>query len=122
MDLYAFFESLKAALAKEVKLANAALIREAAPTVNLHQASEGEPTIELSCGKATCRISQDMSVPSVGAVVAGEGGEKTVTFLIRVDEDPVKASRVSLAPDLEPKVSAEEVAAVFVEELIVGAP
>jgi hypothetical protein len=121
-DLYAFFEALKVGLAREVKTANEALVQAGASTVSMQEASEGEPTIELLCGKATCRISQDWAVPSVGAVITGEAGEKTVTFLIVVEEEPVMAKRVSLTPDLEPKVAVEEVAAIFVEALIAGAP
>jgi hypothetical protein len=121
-DLYEFFEALKVDLAREVKTANEALVQAGASTVNMQQASEGEPTIELICGKATCTISQDWAVPSVGAVIVGEAGEKTVTFLIVVGEDQVTAKRVSLTPEIETKVSADDVASSFVEELIAGAP
>ena len=121
-DLYAFFEALKVGLEREVKVANAALVQVNASTVSMQQASEGEPTIELLCGKATCSISQDWTVPSVGAVIVGEAGEKTVTFVIVIAEEPVMAKQVSLTPDLEAKVSADDVAATFVEALIAGAP
>jgi hypothetical protein len=121
-DLYAFFEALKVGLAREVKNANEALVQLGASTMAMQQASEGEPTIELICGNAHCTISQDWAVPAVGAVIIGEAGEKTVTFVIVITEEPVMAKRVSLTPDIEAKVSVDEVAATFVEELITGAP
>jgi hypothetical protein len=122
VDLYAFFESLKASLIKEVKLANVELAREGAPLVSLQPASEGEPTIEMTCGTSLCRISQDRAVPSVGAVITGESGSKTITFLIDLQELPLKSSRVSLTPEIEEKVEVSAVAAIFVEAVIMGAP
>jgi hypothetical protein len=55
-------------------------------------------------------------------VVAGEAGEKTITFMILLEESPVKARRLSLTPETEAKVDPIELAASFVEELIIGAP
>jgi len=121
-DLYAFFEDLKTSLGTEVALANAELAAAGAPAVVLQQASEGEPTIDLVCGKAFCRISQDRSTPSIGGTVVGEAGESTITFLILTEESPLKASRVSLTPELEAKVGPAEIAATLVEALIAGAP
>jgi len=54
--------------------------------------------------------------------VIGEAGEKTITFLILLEETPLKARRLSLAPENEEKVDAAGLAATFVEELITGAP
>jgi hypothetical protein len=122
LDLTAFFEEVRVSLTKEVTQANVELIKAGAPKIDIQQASLGEPTIELVCDKASCHISQDRSAPSVGAVIVGESGEKTVTFLILVDESPLRARRLSLAPATEPKVDANELAATFVEELITGAP
>jgi hypothetical protein len=78
--------------------------------------------MELLCRGVSCKISQDRSVPSIGAVVAGEAGEKTVTFIILIEETPVKARRLSLTPENEAKVDPADLAASFVEELITGAP
>jgi hypothetical protein len=122
LDLTAFFEEVRSNLTKEVAQANAELIKAGAPKIDIQQASLGEPTIELVCDKASCHVSQDRGAPSVGAVITGESGEKTVTFLILVDESPLRARRLSLAPDTEPKVDANALAATFVEELITGAP
>jgi hypothetical protein len=122
LDLTAFFEEVRAALTKEVAVANVELSKAGAPKVEIQPASLGEPTIELTCDKARCHVSQDRSAPSVGAAIIGESGEKTVTFLILIDESPLRARRLSLAPDTEPKIDANELAATFVEELITGAP
>jgi hypothetical protein len=122
LDLTAFFEEVRTALSKEVAKANLELGKESAPKIEIQQASLGEPTVELICGQASCNVSQDRSAPSVGAVIAGESGEKTITFLILVDESPIRARRLSLTPETEEKVDANLLAATFVEELIMGAP
>lgn len=121
-DLDDFFEELKTCLAEEVKKANAELKTVGAPSVDFQQASVGEPTIELRCRAANCKISQDRSAPSIAAIVKGESGEKSVTFLILPDESPLQAQRVSLAPASEPRIGPPEIAAILVEELIAGAP
>jgi hypothetical protein len=122
VDLDAFFEGVRINIAKEVDKANSDLVREGAPTIDLQQASPYEHTIELICRGASCKISQDRSTPSIGAVVAGEAGEKTITFIILTEESPVKARRLSLTPETEAKVDPIDLAASFVEELITGAP
>jgi hypothetical protein len=122
LDLNEFFEGVRDGLTGEVAKANAELSKAGAETVDIQQASLGEPTVELVCGKATCNISQDLNVPSIGAVISGESGAKTVTFIILIDETPVKARRVSLAPETEERVDPAQLAATFVEELIMGAP
>src|SRR5580658_6709049 len=76
LDLDAFFEELRTGLTKEVEKANAELTKAAAPKIEIQPASVGEPTIELRCNKATCNVSQNRTTPSIGAVVAGEAGEK----------------------------------------------
>ena len=121
-DLDAFFEGVRVNIVKEVDRANAELSREGAPKIDVQQASPHEYTIELACRTASCKISQDRDAPSIGAVVAGEAGEKTITFLILFDESPIKARRLSLTPETEEKVDPSELAASFVEELITGAP
>jgi hypothetical protein len=121
-DLDAFFEGVRVNIVKEVEKANVELSRAGAPNVDLQQASPYEHTMELICRSASCKISQDRSVPSIGAIVAGESGSKTITFLILVDESPVKARRMILDPDSAEKVDRDELAAAFVEELIAGAP
>ncbi len=122
LDLTAFFEEVRVAISREVAKANLELAKENAPKLEIQQASLGEPTIELICDKARCNISQDRSTPSIGAVVTGEAGEKTITFLILLDETPLKVRRLSLTPQTEEKVDATGLAATFVEELITGAP
>jgi hypothetical protein len=121
-DLDAFFEGIRLSIGKEVDKANVELSREHAPKIDVQQASPHEYTIELVCRAAKCNISQDRSVPSIGAVISGEAGQKTVTFLILIDETPVRARRLSLTPETEPKIDPAELAATFVEELITGAP
>lgn len=121
-DLDNFFEELKLSIAEEVKKANLELASVGAPSVDFQQASVGEPTIELRCRTAHSKISQDRAAPSISAVVHGESGEKTITFLILVEESPLKAQRVSLAPAIEPKIGPSDIAATLVEELIAGAP
>lgn len=122
VDLDAFFEGVRVNIVKEVEKANVELSREGAPTIDLQLASPFEHTIELACKNARCNISQDRSVPSIGAVVTGEAGEKTTTFIILVNESPVKARRMNLTTDEAEKVDASDLAAAFVEELIMGAP
>jgi len=121
-DLDAFFEGIRVNIGKEVDKANLDLAREGAPTIDLQQASPYEHTMELLCRGVSCKIFQDRSVPSIGAVVGGEAGEKTITFIILLEETPVKARRLSLTPDAEAKVDPVDLAATFVEELITGAP
>lgn len=121
-DLSSFFEALRSSIRKEVERANVELSANSAPNIDLRQEGHEEPTIELACGKAICKISQDRTVPSVAAIVTGEAGEKTLTFIILIEESPVTAQRVSLAPALEEKVRTSEIAATIVEELIMGAP
>src|ERR1700733_2550615 len=79
LDLTAFFEEVRTALSKEAAKANLELDKLNAPKIEIQQASLGEPTVELMCGEASCNVSQDRSAPSVGAVIAGESGEKTIT-------------------------------------------
>jgi len=122
VDLSAFFEGLRTGLTKEVEKANVELIKEGAPKIEIQRASVGEPTIELRCGNATCNVSQDRSVPSIGAVVAGEAGEKTITYLILLEESPLNARRLGLTSEAGEKVDAVGLASAFVEELIAGAP
>jgi len=122
LDLTAFFEALRNALVAEVAKANIELLKVSAPRVEIQQASLGEPTIELVCDKATCNISQDRGVPSIGAVLKGESGEQTITFIVLLDESPLKACRVSLTPENEEKVDAGQIAATFVDALIAGSP
>jgi hypothetical protein len=122
VDLDAFFEGVRVNIVKEVEKANVELLKEGAPTVDLQLASPFEHTIELACRNASCKISQDRSVPSIGAIIAGEAGEKTVTFLILVNESPVKARRINFSTDDTEKADPTDLAATFVEELIVGAP
>jgi hypothetical protein len=121
-DLDAFFEGVRVNIVKEVEKANAELTREGAPKLDVQQASPHEYTIEIVCRTASCKISQDRSVPSIGAVVAGEAGEKTITFVILFDESPIKARKLSATPETEEKVDPSDLAATFVEELIIGAP
>ena len=121
-DLDDFFEGVRVNIVKEVDKANIELAREGAPRVDLQQASPHEHTIELVCRGASCKISQDRSTPSIGAVVAGESGEKTITFIILFEESPVTARRLSLTPETEAKIDSAELAASFVEELIIVAP
>jgi hypothetical protein len=120
-DLNAFFEALRASMRTEVDKANVELSAVKAPTIDLRQEGFEEPTIELACANTVCRVSQDRTVPSVSAAVEGATGEKTVTFVILMDESPITAQRVSLAPALEEKLSTDAIAAVMVEELIQGA-
>jgi hypothetical protein len=121
-DLDAFFEGIRVSIGKEVDKANLELSREGAPKIDLQQASPHEYTIEIVCRSATCNISQDRSVPSIGAVISGEAGQKNVAFIILIDENPIRARRLSLTPEIEPKIDPAELAATFVEELITGAP
>ena len=122
LDLTAFFEGLRSALTLEVAKANIELLKVGAPKVEIQQASLGEPTIELVCDKAICHLSQDRGVPSIGAILKGESGEQTITFLVLVDESPLKACRISLTPEIEEKVDAVQIAATFVDALIAEAP
>jgi hypothetical protein len=121
-DLDAFFEGVRVNIVKEVDKANAELVREGAPKIDLQQASPHEHTIELVCRLASCKISQDRSAPSIGAVIAGEAGEKTITFMILLGESPIKAQRLTSTQETEEKIDPSELAASFVEELITGAP
>ena len=121
-DLDAFFEGVRVNIVKEVDKANIELVKASAPKIDLQQASPHEYTIEIVCRAATCKISQDRTKPSIGAVIAGEAGEKTITFIILFEESPIKARRLSLTPETEAKIDPSEVAASFVEELITGAP
>jgi hypothetical protein len=121
-DLNAFFEAVRSNIRKEVEKANAELSVNGAPKIDIRQESPEEPTIELACGSAICKISQDRSAPSIAATIKGETGEKTVTFILLDEESSVTAQRVSLAPANEEKVGPIEIASTFVEELIVGAP
>jgi len=121
-DLDAFFEGVRVNIVKEVDKANIELVKAGAPKIDLQQASPHEYTIEIVCRAATCKISQDRSKPSIGAVIAGEAGEKTITFIILFEESPIKARRLSLTPETEAKIDPSEVAGSFVEELITGAP
>jgi len=121
-DLDAFFEGVRVNIVKEVDKANIELVKASAPKIDLQQASPHEYTIEIVCRAATCKISQDRSKPSIGAVIAGEAGEKTITFIILFEESPIKARRLSLTPETEAKIDPSEVAGSFVEELITGAP
>lgn len=121
-DLNEFFEVLRTGLSEEVQKANAELTKEGAPKIEIQRASIGEPTIELVCGKATCNVSQNRSAPSVGAVVAGDAGEKTITYLILLEESPLKACRLSVASETAEKLDAVQIASSFVEELIACAP
>jgi|SRR5271168_2810850 len=133
LDLDAFFEELRTGISKEVEKANAELTKEGAPKIEVQRASVGEPTIELRCNKATCDVSQDRSTPSIGAVVTGEAGEKTITYHVLLEESPLKArrlsptsetgqKRLSLTSEIEGKVDVVQIASTFVEELISGAP
>jgi len=121
-DLDAFFEGVRVNIVKEVDKANIELVKASAPKIDLQQASPHEYTIEIVCRAATCKISQDRTKPSIGAVIAGEAGEKTITFIILFEESPIKARRLSLTPETEAKIDPSEVAGSFVEELITGAP
>ena len=129
-DLVAFFESVRSNLFTETEKANSALAYENAPLIEFKQGWPDGPAIELACGNATCTVSQDIHVASIAAVVQGQAGQTTVTFLILADEStptstpisPVVARRVSLTPDIEEKVGPAEIAAAFVEALIQGAP
>jgi hypothetical protein len=121
-DLNAFFEAVRTNMRKEVDKANVELYANSAPKIDIRQESPEEPTIELACGNAICKISQDRSTPSIAAVITGEAGEKTVTFIILTEESPLTAQRVSLAPANEAKVEPSYIAATIVEELITGAP
>jgi hypothetical protein len=122
LDLNDFFEGLRTGLSKEVEKANVELIREGISKIEIQRASVGEPTIDLMCGKATCNISQNRSAPSIGAVITGEAGEKTITFLILLDESPLKARRLSVTAGVGEKVDTVGLASTFVEELIAAAP
>ena len=121
-DLDAFFEEVKASIVVEVDKANVALAATRAPRIDLRRESVGEPTMELSCDRAICKISQDRNVPSIGAAIAGEAGNATITFILLIDESPVTAQRASLAPAVEAKLGPIEIAATIVEELINRAP
>jgi hypothetical protein len=121
-DLDTFFEELRTCVQSEVNAANDELKAHGAPIVMVREESIGEPTMELTCDRAVCQISQDREKPSVGALMKGEKGETIVTFVIAVDESPVTAQRLSLAPSVEAKAGPREIAAAFVEALIDGAP
>jgi hypothetical protein len=121
-DLNEFFESVRGSIATEVASANTELAEKCAPTIAIREEGVGEPTIQLACQNAICKISQNRDVPSISAVITGESGETTLTFVILVDQSPVVGQQVSLAPATEPKLSPSEIAAKFVEALIAGAP
>jgi hypothetical protein len=120
-DLNAFFESVRTSMAKEVEKANIELSANKAPEIYLREEGYEEPTIELKCGNTVCKISQDRRAPSISAIVSGELGETTVTFIILTEETPFQAQRVSLAPAVEEKVGTDAIAATIVEALIQGA-
>lgn len=120
-DLNTFFESLRSSVRVEVDKANVELSAVKAPTIDLRQEGYEEPTIELACGNTICKVSQDRTVPSVSAAVLSGSGEKTITFVILIEESPFTAQRVSLAPALEQKLGTDAIAATIVEELILGA-
>jgi hypothetical protein len=120
-DLTAFFESVRSSIGQEVAKAKVELAANGAPEIYLREEGLEEPTIELKCGTAVCKISQDRSVPSISASILGESGETSVTFLILTDETPLLAQRVSLAPAVEEKVGTDAIAATIVETLILGA-
>jgi hypothetical protein len=125
-DLSAFFETLRVSVQGEVNKANVELSKNQAPDIAMREEGFEEPTIELRCGGAVCQIAQDRSVPSVSASILGTrplhpSAAKTVTFAILLDESPIAAQRVSLAPALEPKLDTEAIAATIVEELILEA-
>jgi hypothetical protein len=121
-DLNDFFESVRSAITTEVASANAELSARKAPTIAIREEATGEPTIQLACMNALCKIAQNRDVPSISAVITGEAGETTLTFIIQIDQSPVTAQQVSLAPAAEPRLSPAEIAARFVEALIAGAP
>jgi len=121
-DQVAFFESVRSNLFTELEKANSALAYENAPLIEFKQGWPDGPAIELACGNATCTVSQDIHAASIAAVVLGQAGQTTVTFLILPDESPLAARRVSLTPDIEKKVGPAEIATAFVEALILGAP
>jgi hypothetical protein len=120
-DLTAFFESVRTSMGQEVEKANIELAANKAPEIYLREEGYEEPTIELKCGSTICKVSQDRRVPSISAVVSGESGETTVTFIILTEETPFRAQRVSLAPAVEEKVGSDAIAATIVETLILGA-
>lgn len=120
-DLTAFFESVRTSMGQEVEKANIELAANKAPEMYLREEGYEEPTIELKCGSTICKVSQDRNVPSISAIVSGESGETSVTYLILVDETPLLAQRVSLAPAVEEKVGTDAIAATIVESLILGA-
>jgi len=125
-DLVAYFEALRVSVQGEVGKANLELTNNQAPNINMREEGVEEPTIELRCWNTVCQISQDRSVPSGSAAILGANpldpsAAKTVTFAILLDESPIAAQRVSLAPALEEKLGTEAVAATIVEALILEA-
>lgn len=120
-DLTAFFESVRISMGHEVEKANIELAANKAPEIYLREEGYEEPTIELKCGSSICNVSQDRRTPSISAVVSGESGETSVTFLILTDVTPFVAQRVSLAPAVEEKIGTDGIAATIVESLILGA-
>lgn len=121
VDLTAFFESVRTSMGQEVEKANIELAANKAPEIHLREEGYEEPTIELKCGSTICKVSQDRKVPSISAIVSGESGENTVTFIILTEETPFRAQRVSLAPQVEEKVGTDGIAAAIIEALILGA-
>jgi hypothetical protein len=121
-NLDGFFEGVRSSLREEIANANAYLARENAPKIDFKEGRPAGVSIELACASATCKVFLDRDVPSIAAVITGEAGEKTVTFILVEEESPLKARRVSLTPETEEKVGPTEVASSMVEELITGAP
>lgn len=134
-ELNAFIEAVRTSLFTEVEKANSALTYEGDPLIEFKQGGPDGPTIVLTCGAATAKISllapADPKVPrdpkaaddpSIVANIVSESGEKTVTYFILQRESPLRARRISLSPDEEQKIEPAEIASTIVEELINSAP
>ena len=122
LDYHIFFEELRKSLVIEAEKANSALTYENAPQIEFKIGQTEGAVIQMGLDAATSTIKLDRDKLSVMAEVKSTTGERTVTYLIDEENSPFKAQRVSLSPSNEVKVGPSEIAAVFVEELITGAP
>lgn len=117
-DVARFYDDVRQALVVEIEKANSALAYEQLPLI---QISDSTP-LQLTCVETQATVELDKKTPAISANISNEFGEKSVTFTVDAAQSPLKARRVSLAPEIEALIGPDGVAAIIVEELIEGAP
>ena len=126
-DYHDFWEDLRNNLLIEAEKANSALTYQDAPKIDspkteTYEGAPNERVTQFTLGTATSIIHLDQEKHSIAALIKGESGEKTVTYLIDEEQSPLTASRVSISPANEPKIAPAAIAESFIEALITGAP